>query len=92
MMYYVNWVLTNAQLELIAADVSVVDYGDMGKEGKKRVKGEFDDTPADERQVQKASEQWIEKYGSGENAGAGLSVGDIIGDGFRADVGVRIEE
>lgn len=26
MMYYVNWVLTNAQLELLAADVSVVDY------------------------------------------------------------------
>lgn len=93
MMYYVNWVLTNAQLELIAADVSVVDYNyGKGKKDKKKSKGEFDDTPADERQVQEAGEKWIKKYGSGENAGAGLSIGDIIGGGFKADVGVRIEE
>ena len=91
MMYYVNWVLTSAQLELIAADVSVVDYN-HGKGKNERKKGEFDDTPADERQVQEAGEKWIEKYGSGENAGAGLSIGDIIGGGFKADVGVRIEE
>ena len=88
MMYYANWVLTQAQLELIASDVSVVDYGTSDK---KRNKGEHDDTPADSESIQKANEKWIEKYGTGENAGSGLSVGDIIGGGFKA-VGVKLED
>ena len=47
MMYYVNWKLTIAQLELIAADVSVVDYSYGRKKDKKRGrKGEFNDTKA----------------------------------------------
>lgn len=90
MMYYVNWVLTTAQLELIAADVSVVDY-DYGKD-KKKQKGEHDDTPADAESVRKAGEEWLEKYGDGNDAGKGLSVGDIIGGGFKADVGVNIKD
>lgn len=89
MMYYVNWVLTTAQLELIASDVSVVDYGTTDK---KRKKGEHDDTPADEGSIRRANKEWIEKYGDGEDAGAGLSAADIIGSGFKADIGVKIED
>lgn len=90
MMYYVNWVLTNAQLELIAADVSVVDYN-YGKEKKKRNKGEFDNTPASKESVRKANEEWLEKYGDKEGAGSGLSVSDILGNVPKADVGIKIE-
>ena len=88
MMYYVNWVLTSAQLELLAADVSVVDYGT--KRDKKRGKGDFDDTPASAESIRKANDAWLEKYGSGEDAGKGLAIGDILGGGFKADVGVKL--
>lgn len=91
MMYYVNWVLTQAQLELIAADVSVVDYN-YGKDKKKRGKGEFDDTPASAESVKKAAEGWTEKYGTGEDAGKGLSIGDVLGGGLKADVGVKLTD
>ena len=90
MMYYVNWVLTNAQLELIAADVSVVDYGDNDK--KKHKKGEFDDTYADAKSVRKASEEWIAKYGESEDAGKNISIGDIFGnDKLKSEVGVKLK-
>lgn len=91
MMYYVNWVLTNAQLELLAADVSVVDYNyNSGK--KKHKKGDFDNTPASADSIKKANEEWTAKYGTGENAGTGLSIGDILGGGVSADVGIKIGE
>ena len=64
MMYYVNWVLTSAQLDLIAADVSVVDYSYGRKKDKKRGrKGEFNDAKADKQQLKKAAEEWRERYG-----------------------------
>lgn len=91
MMYYVNWVLTTAQMELIAADVSVVDY-DMNDDKKKRRKGEFDDSSADAKSVRKAGEEWIAKYGDSENAGKGLAIGDIFGASMSADVGVKIKQ
>ena len=93
MMYYMNWVLTNAQIELIAADVSVVDY-DYGKDKnkKKRKKGEFDNTKADSKAVKDAGDKWLEKYGDGENAGQGLAIGDILGKkSIKADVGVKLD-
>jgi len=89
MMYYVNWVLTTAQLELLASDVSVVDY-DYKKEKSK--KGEFDDTPADQEAIRKANEEWKERYGDGENAGAGIDIGDILKGGMKGNVGVKIGE
>ena len=89
MMYYVNWVLTTAQLELIAADVSVVDYNYNNKK-KKRSKGEFDDTKADSNAVKKAAEEWTAKYGTGENAGKGLSIGDILSGGMKANIGIKL--
>lgn len=88
MMYYMNWVLTNAQIELITADVSVIDYGTM-KKGKK--KHDFDDSDADEQQVQKAGQQWVEKYGTGEGAGTNLSLNDIFGGNVKADIGIKLE-
>jgi len=88
--YYMDWVLTNAQIELIAADVSVVDY-DYGKEDKKkRKKGEFDDAKADARAVRKAAEKWTERHGDGDNAGW-VNLKDIIGNGMKQDVGIKIE-
>lgn len=92
MMYYVNWMLTTAQLELIAADVSVVDY-DYGKgdgKEKKRKRGEFDDTKADAGAVRKAAEKWTERHGDGENAGW-MDVKDILGTGMKTGEGLKID-
>lgn len=89
MMYYVNWVLTNAQLELIASDVSVVDYGHGSR--KKRGKGEFDDTPASSESIRKANEEWLAKYGNDKDAGTGIAIGDILGGGMKADIGVKLK-
>lgn len=87
--YYMNWVMTNAQIELIAADVSVVDY-DYGKKDTKKKKGEFDNTKADAREVRKAAEEWTEKHGDGENAGW-MNIKDILGEGMKTSVGVNVE-
>lgn len=86
-----NWVLTNAQIELIAADVSVVDYNYGKKDKKMKKKGEFDNTKADASEVRKAGEEWLKKYGDGKDAGQGLSVGDILNSDFKADVGIKLE-
>lgn len=76
MLYYVNWKLTNAQLELIAADVSVVDYNYGDKKKKRKKKGEFDDTKANKADVRNAAEQWRKRY---ENAdSAGIELGDVF--------------
>lgn len=90
MLYYVNWVLTNAQIELIAADVSVVDYGSCksGKNGKKK-SGEHDSTPASLASIERANAEWLQRYGNSENAGKGLSVKDIFG-GSVSEVGVKL--
>lgn len=85
--YYMDCVLTNAQIELIASDVSVVDYGTM----KKRKKGEHDSTPASRESVRKANEEWLARYGDGKDAGKGLSIGDIFKGGVSADIGVKVE-
>lgn len=87
--YYMNWVLTNAQIELIASDVSVVDY-DYGKDKKKKSKGEFDDTKADAKAVREAADRWTEEHGSGENAGW-VDLSNILGGGMKQDVGVKLE-
>ena len=79
--------LTNAQIELISADVSVVDYGDMKK---KRKKSEYDNTPADSGQVRKAGDEWIERYGTDANAGKGLELKDIFSGGIGEGIGVKI--
>ncbi len=87
MMYYVDWVLTTAQLELLASDVSVVDYN---TKDNKRKKGDFDNTPADKDAISRANAEWKERYGDGKGAGKGLAIGDILGKGASADVGVIV--
>lgn len=89
--YYMNWVLTNAQIELMAADVSVVDYGKEGKDRKKRKKGEFDNTPADASEIRKANEEWLKKYGDKKDAGTGLDIGDILGGNKNEIIGIKIK-
>lgn len=82
MMYYVNWVLTSAQLDLIAADVSVVDYSYGRKKDKKRGrKGEFNDEKASMADVNKAREEWLRKYGDKpKTAGTGgIAMSDVFG-------------
>lgn len=79
--YYLNSVLTNAQIELLVSDVSVTDY-DYGK--KKKNKGEFDDTPADIEAVKKARKKWLEKYGGEQKAS--LAINDI----FKIDNSIKI--
>lgn len=91
MMYYMNWVLTNAQIELIAADVSVIDYGSGMNDKKKHSKGEFDDTKADPNEVRKAAKEWRDRYGEGKDAGKGLSVSDLFGGGMKTSVGVKLD-
>jgi hypothetical protein len=92
-MYYVNWVLTTAQLELLAADVAVVDYGSHKKkeEKKKRKKGEFDDTAADKKALKEAAEDWKERHGEDESGAKNLSIKDILGKNAKSDVAVRVK-
>ena len=83
-MYYVNWVLTSAQLDLIAADVSVVDYSYGRKKDKKSGrKGEFNDEKASMDDVNKAREEWLRKYGQQSEeqkpATGGISIGSVFG-------------
>lgn len=87
--YYMECMLTNAQIDLIVSDVSVVDYN-YNKEKKKHKKGEFDNTPASNAAIKKANEEWTDKYGNGENAGTGLSISEIFGNGVSANVGVKL--
>lgn len=93
MMYYVNWKLTTAQLELLASDVSVVDYGSNKKkeEKKKRKKGEFDDTAADKKALKEAAEDWKERYGEDESGATGLSIMGILGKNAKSDVAVKLK-
>lgn len=93
MMYYVNWKLTTAQLELLASDVSVVDYGSNKKkeEKKKRKKGEFDDTSADKKALKEAAEDWKERYGEDESGATGLSIMGILGKNAKSDVAVKVK-
>ena len=93
MMYYVNWKLTTAQLELLASDVSVVDYGSNKKkeDKKKRKKGEFDDTAADKKALKEAAEDWKERYGEDESGATGLSIMGILGKNAKSDVAVKVK-
>lgn len=92
MMYYINWVLTAAQLELLATDVAVVDYSNKKKEEKKRQKaGEFDDTAADKKALKEAAEDWKERFGEDESGATGLSMTDILGGNAKADVSVKVK-
>ena len=91
MMYYVNWVLTNAQLELIASDVSVVDYNYGRKNKKKGRKGEFNDAKASKSDVENARREWLERYGQQEQQpdGGGLSIGSVFGGSLTPTEGFR---
>ena len=92
-MYYVNWVLTTAQLELLAADVAVVDYGSHKKkeEKKKRKKGEFDDTAADKKALKEAAEDWKERHGEDESGAKNLSITDILGKNAKSEIAVKVK-
>jgi len=83
MMYYVNWVLTNAQLDLISSDVCVVDYNyGRRKEKKRGKKGEYNNAKASMRDVNNAREEWLRRYGQQEEqkpSTGGISIGDVFG-------------
>lgn len=65
--YGMNNLITKAQFELLAIDVSVTDYGTTKKKGKRDLKDKFEDFgDADAADVQNAGERWLEKYGKGE--------------------------
>lgn len=82
----VNWVLTQAQIDLIAADVSVVDY-DYGKmDKKKRKRGEFDNTPADKEAVRKAGAEWLKRNPDGAKK---IDAATIFG-GLQVAAGVKL--
>lgn len=86
MMFAMNWLLTNAQIELLTSDTSVIDYGDVKK---KRKKSDYDNTPADSSQVRKAGDEWLSRYGNDSDAGKGLSLNDIFGGGMDVGVGIK---
>lgn len=92
--YYMDCVLTNAQIELIMTDVTVTDYDYNNKKGKKKP-GEFDNAPADSEKVREAGQKWLEKYGDGADAGKGLSIQDILGGSglsTNTEVGLKIKK
>lgn len=72
MMYYMNWKLTNAQIELIASDVSVIDYhtGKVDKKSKKITK----------KDIMKADREWKAKYGDSTDAGKNIDIKDVLND------------
>ena len=67
--YYYKNSLTLAQIELMATDCSVTDYGTTKKKGKmtttERLR-EMESVKADTESVNSAAEKWIEKYGNGQ--------------------------
>lgn len=73
--YYLNDVLSLAQVELITLDVSVTDYHTSDGKGKKETAydklNNMDE--ADDRQVTKAADEWKEKYGEGQKVTLDLS-------------------
>ena len=77
--YYLNCAMTLAQVELMAIDVSVVDYGDMSKSKKSVPKNPFErlknmeseDVDADK--VRAAADRWREKYSNGGGVHLDLS-------------------
>ena len=98
MMYYVNWVLTAAQLDLIASDVCVVDYNyGRKKDKKRRNKGEFNDAKANQSDVRKAANEWMEKYGqptdgsTGSPQAGGISLGSVFGGSVKGAKGIRTD-
>lgn len=67
--YYYRNAMTLAQIELMAIDCSVTDYGTTKKKGKmtttERLR-EMESSKADTESVNSAAEKWIEKYGQGQ--------------------------
>lgn len=67
--YYYRNAMTLAQIELMAIDCSVTDYGTMKKKGKMTTTDrlrEMESVKADDTSVNSAAEKWIEKYGNGQ--------------------------
>lgn len=73
--YYMNDGLTIAQVELMAMDVSVTDYGESSSKGTKEDPLEKLNTmsEADSESVVSAAEKWNEKYGNGQKVTLDLS-------------------
>ncbi len=67
--------LTIAQVELMAMDVSVTDYGESSSKGTKEDPLEKLNTmsEADSESVVSAAEKWNEKYGNGQKVTLDLS-------------------
>lgn len=85
--YYADSIMTNAQIELMAADVSNIDFNDK----KKKSKGEFNSEPVDSDALRKTNKEWSERHGDDPDAGGGLSMKDILGSGIKDNsVGVKI--
>lgn len=63
-MFGIYWVLTNAQIELLAMDVSIV-VTDCDKDNKHDTKN-FKSPSVSE--IEDAAKRWKDKYGNGETA------------------------
>lgn len=86
--YYIDSIMTNAQIELMAADVSNIEF----KDKKKKNKGEFNSDPVDTDALRKANKEWNERYGDNAETKEGLSMKDILGGGIKDDsVGVKLK-
>lgn len=77
--YYLNCAMTLAQVELMAIDVSVVDYGDMSKSKKSVPKNPYERLKnmeseyVDSDKVKAAADKWREKYSNGGGVQIDLS-------------------
>ena len=77
--YYLNCAMTLAQVELMAIDVSVVDYGDMSKSKKSVPKNPFErlkdmeSEDVDSDKVRAAADRWRAKYSNGGGVKIDLS-------------------
>lgn len=75
-LYGLNWILTNAQLQLLSFDVPITVYPPTKKEKKKRAKGELPEfkKPSD-ADVINAAQRWKEKY---EGKDPSIRINDLI--------------
>lgn len=77
--YFLNCAMTLAQVELMAIDVSVVDYGDVSKSSKPVPKNPYErlkdmeSEGVDSEKVKTAAENWQRKYADGSNVRIDLS-------------------
>lgn len=79
--YYMNCVLTNAQIDLIASDVGVIDYGSVSVS-----KSVHSSKPVSRSDLRRINDEWSSR----EDVKEGLSMKDIFRGNLDDGVAIKI--